>query len=415
MVGIMEFFSAPGFHKPFQAKAFQAHWIVGVVYKLHSMTGTVLFFSSCLVFIKELMDDHIHCIQDGAGEDGGKITETAFNSYCYISSTFTLPNPKARAAMDLARGRGTYPGVGPSNSNDYHSGTFHNYYQWVPYLLFIQSLSFFAPLMIHRFIQDGRVQRVIQDLHNIVAYSETRDDMYGDIWVFFRDWYCHQTWWAIKLVMVDSLNLINILCNIFFVDWYLGHNFLLFGARSIRAMASNNDFAPDPFDDIFPKMTKCSLFTFGPSGTVQNHDALCIMSANVLNEKIYFVVWFLFLFLSVFTLIHHTIAFIIMSSRSIRNSFICLYISPERKDQKKKLKKILEMTQFGDWMMLYMLAKNTDRVIFGQIVENLKYPDYHHSLEELDEENQKILESRNYKTANQVYADMKSMKMKYNR
>ncbi|TRY68309.1 hypothetical protein TCAL_03015 [Tigriopus californicus] len=352
------------------------------------------------------------------------ITETAFNSYCYISSTFTLAKPQARAAMDFEY---AHPGVGSSYSNDYHSRndydsrtfhnyyqwvayllfiqsndydsrTFHNYYQWVAYLLFIQSLSFFAPFMIHRFIQDGRVQRVIQDVHNIVAYSETRDDMYGDIWVFIRDWYCHQTWWAIKLVMVDSLNLINILCNIFFVDWYLGHKFLLFGARSIIAMVSNNDFAPDPFDDFFPKMTKCSMSIFGPSGTVQNRDALCIMSVNILNEKIYFVVWFLFLFLGVFTLIHHTIAVIIMSSRCIRNSFICLYISPKRKDQKKNLKKILEMTKFGDWMMLYLLAKNTDMVIFGQIVENLKYPDSHDCLEELDEENQKILESRNYET-----------------
>ena len=42
---------------------------------------------------------------------------------------------------------------------------------------------------------------------------------------------------------------------------------------------------PDPFDVVFPKMTKCTLNTYGPSGTVQNHDALCVMTVNVLNEK----------------------------------------------------------------------------------------------------------------------------------
>ena len=41
----------------------------------------------------------------------------------------------------------------------------------------------------------------------------------------------------------------------------------------------------DPFDVVFPKMTKCTLNTYGPSGTVQNHDALCVMTVNVLNEK----------------------------------------------------------------------------------------------------------------------------------
>lgn len=398
MVGILEFFSAPGFQKPFRANSYQAHWIAGIVYKLHSMTGSFLFFSSCVIFIKELMGDHIHCIQDGAGDGDGKITQEAFDSYCYISSTFTLPHGKL--GYDVA-----HPGVRPRSYNE--EAIYHNYYQWVPYLLFIQSLTFFAPLMIHRFIQDGRVQRVIQDLHNIIAYSETRDDLYGEIWVFFRDWYCHQTWWARKLVMVDSLNLINILCNIFFVDWYLGNKFLTYGFHTLEyRLKSILERGLDPFDVIFPKMTKCSLNTFGPSGTVQTFDALCIMTVNVLNEKVYLLVWFVFLFLSVFTLIHHTIALIIICFPKLRKSFLCLYLSPERRDQKKKLSKILDLTEFGDWMMLYMLAKNTDRVIFGQIIENLKYPDYHSSLEELDEENQQTLQQRDHENEQELKLEL---------
>ena len=69
MVGILEFFSAPGFQKPFKADYTQPHWIVGIVYKLHTMTGSLLFFASCTIFIKELMHDHIHCIQDTNGDE----------------------------------------------------------------------------------------------------------------------------------------------------------------------------------------------------------------------------------------------------------------------------------------------------------------------------------------------------------
>lgn len=47
-----------------------------------------------------------------------------------------------------------------------------------------------------------------------------------------------------------------------------------------------------------------------------------------------------------------------------------LYISPERPDLRAKLSRILDLTQFGDWMMLYLIAKNTDRVIFGQVINN---------------------------------------------
>ena len=44
---------------------------------------------------------------------------------------------------------------------------------------------------------------------------------------------------------------------------------------------------PDPFDLLFPKMTKCTMFTYGPSGTAQNHDGLCVMPVNVINEKVF--------------------------------------------------------------------------------------------------------------------------------
>jgi hypothetical protein len=36
---------------------------------------------------------------------------------------------------------------------------------------------------------------------------------------------------------------------------------------------------------VFPRMTKCIYKKFGASGTIQTHDALCILPINVINEK----------------------------------------------------------------------------------------------------------------------------------
>lgn len=87
---------------------------------------------------------------------------------------------------------------------------------------------------------------------------------------------------------------------------------------------------PHPFDDVFPKMTKCSLYTYGPSGTIQTHDALCVLNVNVLNDKIYFLLWFVFMGLALFTIIFQVVGLVIIMSRSLRKSFLCLYISPDR-------------------------------------------------------------------------------------
>jgi hypothetical protein len=37
-----------------------------------------------------------------------------------------------------------------------------------------------------------------------------------------------------------------------------------------------------------------------------------------------------------------------------------------------------------------MIARNTDRVVFGQLIDELKYPDYRHDLEPSDEENRHL-------------------------
>jgi hypothetical protein len=57
----------------------------------------------------------------------------------------------------------------------------------------------------------------------------------------------------------------------------------------------------DPMSRIFPKMTKCIFHKFGGSGTIQRFDAICVLSMNIVNEKIYIFLWFWFIILAVVT------------------------------------------------------------------------------------------------------------------
>jgi len=54
----------------------------------------------------------------------------------------------------------------------------------------------------------------------------------------------------------------------------------------------------DPMARLFPKVTKCTIHTFGPAGSVQTHDALCVLPLNVVNEKIFVILWFWLAFLA---------------------------------------------------------------------------------------------------------------------
>ncbi len=71
-----------------------------------------------------------------------------------------------------------------------------------------------------------------------------------------------------------------------------------------------------------------------------------------------------------------------------------LYISPKRPNTRRKLSQLLDLTGFGDWMVLFQIARNTDRVVFGEVVDYVKFPDYDWDLEPLDRENRRLLEIR---------------------
>ena len=50
----------------------------------------------------------------------------------------------------------------------------------------------------------------------------------------------------------------------------------------------NPEDRPDPMNVVFPKVTKCTFFKYGTSGTIESRDGLCILALNVINEKVSF-------------------------------------------------------------------------------------------------------------------------------
>lgn len=97
----------------------------------------------------------------------------------------------------------------------------------------------------------------------------------------------------------EILNLVNVVANIIFVDKFLGGSFLTYGTDVIHFSNMNQENRSDPMVEIFPRITKCTFHKYGSSGSIQKHDALCVLALNILNEKIYIFLWFWFIILAV--------------------------------------------------------------------------------------------------------------------
>lgn len=127
--------------------------------------------------------------------------------------------------------------------------------------------------------------------------------------------------------------------------------------------------------DLFPKLAKCSYTHTGPSGTVQIRDALCLLSLNILNEKIFafLYIWFiLLLFISGCNLIFRSISLISSSLRLKLIQSLAMATVPLTQIQ---IEIILRDDNYGigDWFVLYQLGRNLNPIIFQEILDEVAH------------------------------------------
>ncbi|KAA0201477.1 hypothetical protein HAZT_HAZT007217 [Hyalella azteca] len=133
----------------------------------------------------------------------------------------------------------------------------------------------------------------------------------------------------------------------------------------------------DPMIYIFPRMTKCIFHKYGSSGSIERHDAFCLLPLNILNEKIFILQWFWFIFLA--TLFGLLIVYRIMllalpglrprvmhqHNRYLNTLINCRAVPMEA------LEAFTSKTRIGDWWILYVLSKNIDPLIYKDIMSKL--------------------------------------------
>ena len=74
---------------------------------------------------------------------------------------------------------------------------------------------------------------------------------------------------------------------------------------------------------LFPTEVSCSIPVVGAAGEAQTLNGLCVLTQNIINEKIYLLLWFWFIFLSVWLVISLFATVSILLFENIR--FVLIY------------------------------------------------------------------------------------------
>lgn len=194
-------------------------------------------------------------------------------------------------------------------------------------MLGLQAMLFFAPYAAWTLWEGGLVAGAVAGLRlQELLPAEQRRGRARLLARYFHGTLNSHLTWAAGYWAAELLNLLNVVANALLLDALLGGRFLRYGADVLSAAAptpapplhpqllhrlhrlqqrldpypdypealglrpedpaDHPEDPADPMEAVFPKLTKCTFFKYGPSGSIQRHDALCVMALNVVNEKV---------------------------------------------------------------------------------------------------------------------------------
>lgn len=158
----------------------------------------------------------------------------------------------------------------------------------------------------------------------------------------------HHDWYAARYFFCEILAFGNVTGQMFLLDKFFDGEFLTYGLQVIEFSQMDQEDRVDPMIRIFPRVTKCRFYKYGPSANIETIDALCLLPLNIINEKIYIFLWFWFLILGFMTGVVIIFRLVIIACPPVRVYLLNLRF---RISQLDSLHTIVRKTSTGDWFL----------------------------------------------------------------
>ena len=341
-------------------------WIDNNIFRLH-YKGTVVVFvlASILVTSRQYIGDPIDCIVDG-------VPPNVMDTYCWIHSTFSIPSRwVGEEGKDVP-----HPGTAPlTDLEEGEEVKYHKYYQWVAFFLFLEAGLFYIPRYLWKTAEGGRVKMLVQGLMEPIMGEDAKAEQIATIVKYFRLNRGGHTNYALRFFACEILNFVNVILQIYFIDFFLGYEFRTYGLDVVNYAEMEPEDRQDPMHTVFPKVTKCTFHKYGPSGTVEIKDGLCVLPLNIINEKIFIFIWFWLVIVAAMTGVFLLYRLATLLGPQIRVALIT--VKGGKSTKRSDVEAIIEplslgwLEKVGDWLILHFICKNLDVLTVNDLVRHL--------------------------------------------
>lgn len=286
----------------------------------------------------------------------------SLNTYCYVHSTFLVEK-----SINLPTGqRIPYPGVSGHTEEDQLK--FYDYYQWIFLVLIVQALLFYIPHYIWKAWEGGRMKMLASELASpVLSRSCMENNIEPLVDYFCVTLHAHNSY-AYKYFTCELLNLVNVVGQICFMNAFLGEDFAFYGIYVIMYNQRLTQSVKNPMERLFPKMTKCVYHKYGPSGSLENRDGICVLPQNFVNGKMYVFLWFWFHILALISLLVVLFRIITLISSSCR--FYGFRSSSWMSCAKNNFV-VFQRLKIGDWFLLHRLQQNINSLAYKELISHL--------------------------------------------
>lgn len=331
------------------------------VFRLHYRLSTA-FLISCAILVtsKQLFGDPIKCSLMSKKKISGEMLDT----FCWVHTTFSVSTAWKLIVGDQV----VYPGV--TNSQDRGDIVHHLYYQWVGLVLFIQGVFFYLP---HYLWKSSYGRKIVDVVPETLRGGVVEEKVRRDAIVQLAHRLIRNSGRSISIrcfyVLTAALNVANVMMQLYLMDRFLGGNFLDYGRSILHFTDWGYSSHYDAMLKIFPRMTKCVFYSYGDSGDVAKDDALCILPINVVNEKIYLVLWFWFYILLIITslTLMYQMVFSLFPQLTVR------YLRSRCSSQyAEAIESVSQYFSSGDLFLIAFIRRNINRGDFEDLMNELQ-------------------------------------------
>jgi len=262
----------------------------------------------------------------------------------------------------------------------------HAYYQWVPYVFVLLGLMCMVPHYVWKSLEEGKMAAIADGVSK--GFKEKDEEakklITGNLikYIVGENRTSHKKY-AYGYLFSLFLNVVTS-CSVFgILNKFINGRFDSLGTDFLRTTEKGQFLK-----EIFPRLTSCVWITVGSGGGQQVQHHMCLLSLNIIIEKIFVFLWFWLIFLIITSLLNFLYYALMIFSKNtyLRQHFLAFAVRTTKKkirweenegtiDREKRAQKntlkYLKTLNSEDFLFLYGIGRNVDSSTLNMVLQAL--------------------------------------------